>query len=157
VSVAVAIASLAITACAPPRATPEREQVLFVCEHGAAKSVLAAAYFNSIAAARGLPVRATARGADPQEAPSRATVDGLHRDGLAPVVERPLPLKAQDVRRSARVVAFDCDAPAMKALRSLDTCWNDVPAVSDDYEKAREAIRTHVAALVDEQTKAQER
>ena len=32
--------------------------VLFICEHGSAKSVVAAAHFNQIAADRGLPYRA---------------------------------------------------------------------------------------------------
>lgn len=35
------------------RTTPA---VMFVCEHGAAKSVIATAYFNKLAAERGLPV-----------------------------------------------------------------------------------------------------
>jgi chromate transport protein ChrA/protein-tyrosine-phosphatase len=103
-------AGLAISACKAQPAAQEREQVLFVCEHGAAKSVIAATYFNQLAAERGLSVRATARGADPQEQPSTATVAGLKADGLVPVVERPLPLKADDVRGASRVVAFDCGA-----------------------------------------------
>ena len=36
--------------------------ILFVCEHGSAKSVVAAAHFNQIATARGLPFRAISRG-----------------------------------------------------------------------------------------------
>src|SRR5215813_9354941 len=36
--------------------------VVFVCEHGAAKSVIATAYFNKLAAERGLAYRATFRG-----------------------------------------------------------------------------------------------
>ena len=39
--------------------------ILFVCEHGSAKSVVAAAHFNRIAAARGLPFRAISRGTVP--------------------------------------------------------------------------------------------
>src|SRR5688572_249911 len=46
--------------------------VLFVCEHGSAKSVVAAAHFNRIAADRGLPFRAISRGTapDPEMAPA---------------------------------------------------------------------------------------
>src|SRR5581483_8682919 len=40
--------------------------VVFVCEHGAAKSVIATMYFNKIAAERGLQARATYRGVNPQ-------------------------------------------------------------------------------------------
>jgi protein-tyrosine-phosphatase len=145
-----AVACVATSACKPPPAAEQREDVLFVCEHGAAKSVIAATYFNELAARRGLSVRAIARGADPQDQPSVATVAGLKADGLAPVVERPLPLKADDVRAASRVVAFDCGTATMKGLKSLDTCWDDVPTVSDDYAKAREVIRSRVTTLVDE-------
>jgi hypothetical protein len=127
VAMIVAIAGLAVAACKAPGATPEREHVLFVCEHGAAKSVIAATYFNELAAQHGLSVRAVARGADPQEQPSTATQAGLKADGLTSVGERPLPLKADDVRHASRVVAFDCDVPTMKALHALDTCWDERP------------------------------
>ncbi|HEY2510070.1 MAG TPA: hypothetical protein VGI39_04415 [Polyangiaceae bacterium] len=144
------VVALLISACQAPRAAAGREQVLFVCEHGAAKSVIAATYFNELAAARGLAVRATARGADPQEASSASTVAGLHGDGLTPVVDRPLRLDPSDIQRSSGVFAFDCDVPAMNSLRERARCWNDVPRVSDDYPRARDAIRAHVAPLVDE-------
>ena len=39
--------------------------VLFMCPHGAAKSVLASAYFKQLAAARGLRVRVDAAGTEP--------------------------------------------------------------------------------------------
>ena len=151
---AAAVAGLLISACRAPRATGEREQVLFVCEHGAAKSVIAATYFNALAKARGLAVRATARGADPQGMPSASTVEGLARDGLTPVVDRPIRLEPGDLRASGHVVAFDCGVPAVSAMRATAVCWDDVPTVSDDYPRARDAIHAHVAALVDEAARA---
>ena len=54
--------------------------VVFVCEHGAAKSVIATAYFNKIAAERGLPYRAQFRGTDPQAALSVKVVEGLRAE-----------------------------------------------------------------------------
>src|SRR6185436_6176974 len=59
------------------------QTVVFVCEHGAAKSVIATAYFNKLAAERGLPYRATFRGTSPQEALSVRAVAGLKEDGIA--------------------------------------------------------------------------
>jgi len=41
------------------------QTVLFVCEHGGAKSVIAAAHFNKIAKERGLPYRAVTLGTAP--------------------------------------------------------------------------------------------
>lgn len=131
-------------------ATPPAAAVVFVCEHGAAKSVVAAQYFNKLAAERGLAVRAIARGADPQADLSISAVKGLTEDGLPPDLGAPRPLTASDVRSSAHVIAFDCDQPAMRALRGMDLCWDDVPATGDEYARARDRIRAHVEALVEQ-------
>jgi hypothetical protein len=133
-----------LAACRPTAG----EQVVFVCEHGAAKSVVAAAYFNKLAAERGLPMKAVARGATPQVGIANSAIKGLHADGLVPGLEAPRALTAEDVRRSAQVVTFDCDQPAMKALQGMGACWGDVPAVGEDYGRARNIIRQHLEALV---------
>ena len=57
--------------------------VVFVCEHGAVKSVVAAAIFNQLAADRGLPFRAISRGTDPDAAVPAPGRDGLRSEGLA--------------------------------------------------------------------------
>jgi protein-tyrosine-phosphatase len=142
---------VAVLACKGDHASPVRvSEVVFVCEHGAAKSVVASEYFNKLAAERGLAVRAIARGADPQADLSVSAVTGLKADGLSPALGAPRPLTAAEVRSSARLIAFDCEQPTMKALRSMDTCWDDVPTVSDDYARARDAIRAHVATMIDQ-------
>src|SRR3954465_3447695 len=109
------LALLASGAAPPP--PPAAAQVVFVREHGAAKSVVAAQYFNKLAAGRGLAIRSIARGADPQAELSVSAVKGLTADGLPPAPGVPRPLTASEVRNSARVIAFDCEQPAMKALR----------------------------------------
>src|SRR5436309_3770236 len=96
----IAGAAAALAACA-------KEQVLFVCEHGAAKSVVAAAYFNKLASERGLRARAIARGAAPQDALAKSALAGLQGDGLAPGLEAPQAVTEADVHGSARVVPFD--------------------------------------------------
>src|ERR1044071_2186167 len=116
----------ALIACQHEPAPPAA-QVVFVCEHGAAKSVVASEYFNKLAAERGLTVRAIARGADPQAKLSVSAVKGLAGDGLPPALDAPRALTAGELRSSARVVAFDCEQPAMKALKGMDACWDDVP------------------------------
>jgi arsenate reductase len=142
---------LALLACsarsAPP---PVAAEVVFVCEHGAAKSVVAAQYFNKLAAERGLAIRSIARGAVPQAELSVSAVKGLKEDGLPPAAGAPRPLTADEVRSSARVIAFDCEQPTMQALRGMDACWDDVPATGDDYARARDRIRTHVAEMVEQ-------
>ena len=56
-------------------------QVVFVCEHGAAKSIMAAAHFNQLAEKRRLPHRAVARGTHPDPAFSSKAVAGLNVKG----------------------------------------------------------------------------
>lgn len=57
--------------------------VLFVCEHGVAKSVLAAALFKTMARERGLAVRADRRAAStPQIEPSLSTNKAMAADGV---------------------------------------------------------------------------
>ena len=117
-------ALLVLVTAAPACRSERPAQVVFVCEHGAAKSVIAAAEFNRLAVERKLAIRAVARGADPQENPSETTQAGLRRDGLTSERQRPRRLTASDVRASARVVTFDCADPAMRALNGMDACWN---------------------------------
>jgi protein-tyrosine-phosphatase len=140
---------VALVAC---KSDPARlvTDVIFICEHGAAKSVIAREYFNKLAAERGLAMRAIARGADPQADLSVSTARGLQADGLSPGLAAPRPLTASELRSSARIVAFDCEQPTMKPLKAMDACWDDVPIVSDDYARARDAIRAHVAAMIEQ-------
>ena len=57
---------------------------------------------------------------------------------------------AADVERASRVVAFGCDlsnlAPASMAIER----WDDVPAVSEDCGRARDAIVARVRQLADQ-------
>jgi len=127
-----------------------QSQVVFVCEHGAAKSVIAAAYFNQLAAQRGTSLRAVARGSDPQPEPSKTTMAGLRKDGLEAAPATPQPVTGGDVRSSFQVVAFDCIEPAMRPLSAMGLCWNDVPAIANGYDAVRDRIHAHVTTLLDE-------
>jgi hypothetical protein len=63
---------------APPTKSPT---VLFMCPHGAAKSVLASAYFQRLAKERGLNVRVDSAGTEPDPAVSPAVAAHLTRQG----------------------------------------------------------------------------
>jgi protein-tyrosine-phosphatase len=128
------------------KASP-RPRVLFVCRHGAAKSVVGAAHFRRLAAARGLQIDAVAAGTEPDPALAPAAVKGLASDGLVPAPARPRPVTLYDVEAASRVVSFGCDITP-KAGVTVDQ-W-DVPAVSDGYEAARDRIVEKVERLVGE-------
>lgn len=127
--------------------TSPQPTVVFVCEHGAAKSVIAAAWFNKLAAERHLPFHAIARGTTPQEELSESAVAGLRRDGVAFPSDKPRELTDRDASDAVRVVAF-CPLPEAIKPSHLDSF--DVPAPKDGYEQSRNAIRRHVEALLDE-------
>jgi arsenate reductase len=128
-----------------PRATPPIQTVVFVCPHGAAKSVLAGSYFNRFAAELGLEARATARGTDPDTEIS----DSVRQDvGSALCVQQPIRLSAADVANADLLVAFDLAETELGA--SPDRTWNALPALSADFELGRAAILGRVVALVAE-------
>lgn len=77
--------------------------VVFVCEHGAAKSVIATAYFNKLAAERGLPFRATFRGRAPQDNLSVRAVEGLRADGVIVPAGRPTAIDESDIAHATHL------------------------------------------------------
>src|SRR5689334_20064176 len=65
-----------------PQAVPGHT-ILFVCQHGSAKSVIAAAHFNDLANKNGLPYRAIARGIHPDKEIPTYVKSGLAAEGLS--------------------------------------------------------------------------
>ena len=127
----------------------ENQTILFVCEHGSAKSVIAAAHFNRLAGQRKLPYRAIARGINPDpEIPQQVRVN-LAKDGLDVAAGKPQLVAEKDVREAARVVTFGCKLPfpeRITAGKLVD--WQDVPSTSEDYERARTVMVDKIEALI---------
>jgi arsenate reductase (thioredoxin) len=130
--------------------TAAGQQIVFVCEHGAAKSVIAAAYFNKLAAERGLRERAIYRGASPQAELSVATLKGLRDDGLSVPATKPASITAADVAAATHIFAIGCSLPAPASASGKAENWTDVPEVSDGYAASRDAIKRHVEQLLDQ-------
>ena len=133
--------------CRAETPAAKRPRVLFVCLHGAAKSVVGAAHFRKLAAAKGLQIDAAAAGTEPDAEMAPKAVKGLAGDGLAAAPARPRPVTLYDLASASRVVSFGCDV-APKAGVAVDQ-W-DVPAISDGYEAARDRIVEKVERLVAE-------
>src|SRR5213594_1926335 len=73
------------------------------------------------------------------------TAKGLAADGLAPSIARPRPVTLHDVASADHIVSFGCDlGPWLRGAQKVER-W-DVPAISDGYGAARDAI---VARLED--------
>jgi arsenate reductase (thioredoxin) len=132
---------------APTGAPPLR--VLFLCPHGAAKSVMGAAYFQKLAAERGLRVQVDARGTEPDPAVSPAVAQLLRDQGYAVPVETPKAVTAGDITAADIVVSMGCKLDGFPAPRRATRHW-DVPGPGENLPGSSQAIRQHVRDLVDE-------
>ena len=121
--------------------------IVFVCEHGAAKSVLAATYFDKFAMELGLNLWAIARGTNPEPVLSPQVVSGLAVDGMTPNESTPQRLTRSDIQAARRIVSF-CELPAELRQPTFVEYWRDIPPVSENYELARDAIVDHLRQLI---------
>ena len=132
------------------RTTPT---VLFVCEHGAAKSVIAAAYFNKLAKGQRLNYRAAFRGINPDPTLNPVAENGLKQDGIDTSGWKPARVTQKDIDEASQIVTLGCTLPAGIHVTSRVTDWNDTPSPSQNYELAREAIKKRVQKLIDDLAK----
>jgi len=121
--------------------------VVFICQKGAAKSLIAAAYFNKMAAERGLRERAAFRALTPQEAVSASVVDDLKADGVAIPDGMPTAIGRADITGATHVFALGCELPSAAAGKGVT--WTDIPS-DRGYGPMRDAIVSRVSALLDQ-------
>ena len=121
--------------------------IIFVCEHGAAKSIIAAAYFNKLAEEASSKIRAIARGTHPDPELSPKTVAGLRADGLTPTETIPQQLSPADIENAQKIVTF-CELPPEYQNKVAIQRWDDVPPVSENYEAARDEIIKRLKQLL---------
>jgi len=124
-------------------------KLVFVCLHGAAKSVLAAAAFERLARARGLATRADFAGTEPDPEIAPRVAAALRAEGVELGARRPRRVSGADVTGETAVVTFGCDLGPIAAKAGALESWDDVPAVGEDFDAARAAITARVGALVD--------
>ncbi len=137
----------------PPRqekAAARPPTILFMCPHGAAKSVLASAYFQRLAKERGLNVRVESAGTEPDPAVSPAVAAHLKRQGYALPVGKPRKVTAEEMAAADVVISIGCDLSGLPAPRGQLQRWDEIRALSEDFAKADEAIRQRVVGLVEE-------
>ncbi len=131
--------------------------VLFMCPHGAAKSVLASAYFQRFAKERGLNVRVVSAGTDPDPQVAPAVANHLKKTGYDVPITTPRRATADDLATADIVISIGCDLKDLPAPRGTLVKWDDVPAPSDDFAGADEKIRERVIQLVDDLVRKQPR
>ncbi len=124
--------------------------ILFLCPHGAAKSVMAAAYFRRLAGQRQLDVSATFAGTEPDAAVSPAVAELLRAEGIEVTGYIPRHVTAEELVEAWRVISLGCDVTHLAPPGLAVERWDDVPPPSQNLVAARDIILAHVERLVDE-------
>lgn len=130
--------------------TESGRTIVFVCQHGAAKSVMAAAYLNRLAGLRGLSVRGTAAGIDPEPEVSPKVAAALFEEGIDVRGNRPRAVMREELTKAWRTVSFECDLSHVLLPEATVIRWDGVPPASEDFTAARTAIVARVLRLLDE-------
>lgn len=153
ISLVTAAMSIAVGSFTPARAAApvdDSHRVVFVCEHGSVKSLIASLYFNRQARERGLPYTAVARGTTPDAAVPIPVREGLRSAGFDVTQYVPQPFKVSDVDGASLVVSFDQEITQTVAGKAQLLRWDNLPGVLADYLRGRDAILAHVDALLDQ-------
>jgi arsenate reductase (thioredoxin) len=122
--------------------------VLFLCPHGAAKSVIAAAYFNRLAQQHGLPLVGDAAGTEPDATVAPAVAAMMHSEGIDVSQHQPRRVTHDELRSARHIVSMGCELRELEVAPERVEQWLDVPFVSKDLYGARDAIRAHVEDLI---------
>jgi protein-tyrosine-phosphatase len=124
------------------------QKVAFVCLHGSAKSLIAAEQFNRLAAAKGLPFRATTSGPEPDAEVPGNVVAGFKSHGIDVSGTKPTLIGANQLADADLIVSFVCDAGRRLAPGKPEVRWDDCPTVADDFDVAWGFITGRVEELL---------
>jgi arsenate reductase (thioredoxin) len=125
---------------------------LFLCPHGAAKSIMAAAYFQRLAEQQGIDVLATAAGVDPSAEISALVAELLAAEGIDVSGSTPQRVTHDQMASASRVISLGCDLTSLPPGDTEIEQWDDVPLPSQDLIASRTRIYLHVAQLVERYT-----
>ena len=132
-----------------PTAGAQQKTVVFVCEHGTVKSLVAIEHFNKLARERGLAIVAVSRGTNPDSVVPGPVRQGLARDGFDVSLFHPQRLATRDLASAVLLVAFDADVSPLVGDSRPVTRWDNLPSISGNYDAGRSAIVARVRTLVD--------
>ncbi len=142
---------------AQPVASASAKPVLFVCEHGTVRSLLAKVLFEQYATEVGLKRTAVSRGTRADSVVPPWMLKGLAADHVELGAWHPQTLQLRDLREASLVVSFDVPPAATASARVPRAQWDSLPSVSRDYATGRDAIKIRVHQLVDSLKKAERR
>jgi YVTN family beta-propeller protein len=126
------------------------QNILFLCPHGIAKSVMAAAITHQLALEAGLELNVSNAGTEPDTAIPAKVINLLANDGLDVSGWKPRLVTQNDLERADRVISLGCDLQAFDLSASKLESWADVPLPSAGLTECRDAIQARVKNLIAE-------
>ena len=124
------------------------ERILFLCPHGAAKSVIAAAYCRQLADQWSVPLHVTSAGTEPDAEVAPAVVALLRAEGIDVADQRPRRVTPEELAAASYIISLGCDLDDLARPGMVIEHWDDVPPPSQNLLATRDRIRAHVEQLV---------
>jgi protein-tyrosine-phosphatase len=121
--------------------------ILFLCPHSAAKSVLAAAYCQQVAKERGLNLKVDFAGTHPDEMIAPAVTEFLESQGVE-VPHLPRRVTRDDITNASNIVSLGCELADLPLPGETVERWDDVPPVSQGLQTSWQHIREKVDGLL---------
>lgn len=130
-------------------------KILFVCVHNSGRSQMAEAFFNRMAADRGIPFRAGSAGTLPGEKLNPAATTVMEEIGISLSGQKPKLLTPEMVADAAQIITMGCgvDVDACPVKMYITEDWGlDDPAGQplDKVRQIRDQIRERVERLLSE-------
>ena len=133
----------------PAPAAGASRPVVFICEHGSVKSLIATEWFNRLAQERGLSVRAVSTGVTPDAAVPPGIVEALRNDGFDVRAFTPQRFDAATLSGAPRIVAMGLKRDVLPVTPSaLVETWDGIPPATEQYAAARDAMKARIEALL---------
>lgn len=124
------------------------ETVLFLCPHGAAKSVLAAALLQRLVEERSLPLQAACAGTEPDPLIAPHVSAWLAQEGLPLPLDRPQLATAAQIAQADYVISLGCALDELPQRPARWELWDDIPPPSQDLQGAYTRIQQHLAKWI---------
>jgi len=124
--------------------------ILFLCPHGAAKSVMASTFFKKLATQNGLDMNTTYAGTDPDPEVFPPVIKLLASEGLEVANHTPRHVTREDLEKAYRIISLGCDVNDLASQSTEIEYWNDVPSPSKSLHEARDLIYTKVEKLIND-------
>lgn len=122
--------------------------ILFVCPHGAAKSVMAAAYFQQLADQYRLDYRALCAGTEPDAIVAPPVAHLLQAEGVGFPAAAPHKPTAYELASAQYIISLGCTAAELDVAPERVEHWDDVPPPSQNLPASRDAIFAHVEVFI---------